>query len=465
MKATPRTANSRRMNRSSRPEGASPPVPVLFRFPNLVTDEADPVTGETAEVSVAHSAVAPVSEASTQTAAVRADESQSPTRAVSQTAGGTAVAAAELSHSGRSTESAKPATVGTMQRSWWEHWSSGIVLLLLVVAMVSASVVAFRDTGDEQLALEQDVEEFGIPSLDDIQIDVDSGSLATMPMGGAEFGGSEAEADAAPLSPTEAALAGDDSLIPESLELANNGANNAANQAKASEAEEFSSVMVGHPIASGNGLASSGLDNALAAEAQAMQEAADQSQAPRGFTLPTVQVSHPSGTPGGSPGLYDGAQAGPSTENSATGLANQSSTTDADNTTLTPMYSGVVRSEPNTQVGQTTPLQPSFQPGSTNQSNSNQSDSLVGGSSSLAESTAPATIEADQAGPTTQLTSTGSSSLPLSNASMTREVDSATQQPSATQPQGPVLTATPEFDVEACIKAWREYESNRYRSR
>lgn len=32
-------------------------------------------------------------------------------------------------------------------KSWWEHWSSGIVLILLVIALVTASIVAFSDAG------------------------------------------------------------------------------------------------------------------------------------------------------------------------------------------------------------------------------------------------------------------------------------------------------------------------------
>lgn len=31
------------------------------------------------------------------------------------------------------------------ERSWWEHWSSGIVLILLIIALVTASIVAFNE--------------------------------------------------------------------------------------------------------------------------------------------------------------------------------------------------------------------------------------------------------------------------------------------------------------------------------
>ena len=33
------------------------------------------------------------------------------------------------------------------ERSWWEHWSSGVVLILLIIALVAASIMAFNDRG------------------------------------------------------------------------------------------------------------------------------------------------------------------------------------------------------------------------------------------------------------------------------------------------------------------------------
>ncbi|MEZ6133469.1 MAG: hypothetical protein R3C53_01030 [Pirellulaceae bacterium] len=32
------------------------------------------------------------------------------------------------------------------ERSWWEHWSSGVVLILLVIALIAASIIAFSDS-------------------------------------------------------------------------------------------------------------------------------------------------------------------------------------------------------------------------------------------------------------------------------------------------------------------------------
>lgn len=33
------------------------------------------------------------------------------------------------------------------ERSWWEHWSSGVVLILLIIALIAASILAFNDAG------------------------------------------------------------------------------------------------------------------------------------------------------------------------------------------------------------------------------------------------------------------------------------------------------------------------------
>ena len=55
-------------------------------------------------------------------------------------------------------------------RSWWEHWSSGIVLILLIIALVTASILALNDDGNpdpELLASEEstDIPDIVIPEL------------------------------------------------------------------------------------------------------------------------------------------------------------------------------------------------------------------------------------------------------------------------------------------------------------
>lgn len=38
-----------------------------------------------------------------------------------------------------------PDSVDAESRSWWEHWSSGIILMLLILALVTAGIIAIRD--------------------------------------------------------------------------------------------------------------------------------------------------------------------------------------------------------------------------------------------------------------------------------------------------------------------------------
>ncbi len=47
-----------------------------------------------------------------------------------------------------------PATTSVLgaQRSWWEHWSSGVVLILLIIALVTASILALNDGGKGRVA-------------------------------------------------------------------------------------------------------------------------------------------------------------------------------------------------------------------------------------------------------------------------------------------------------------------------
>ena len=39
------------------------------------------------------------------------------------------------------------------EQSWWEHWSSGVVLILLIIALITASIMAFNDTSGEDAEL------------------------------------------------------------------------------------------------------------------------------------------------------------------------------------------------------------------------------------------------------------------------------------------------------------------------
>lgn len=66
------------------------------------------------------------------------------------------------------------APAGDLPRSWWEHWSSGVVLILLVIALVTASIIAFNDTPPAQadsLAASSAIEEFDLDSMQIPSID------------------------------------------------------------------------------------------------------------------------------------------------------------------------------------------------------------------------------------------------------------------------------------------------------
>jgi len=52
------------------------------------------------------------------------------------------------------------------ERSWWEHWSSGVVLILLIIALVTASILAFNDSGSIDPSLLAELGDKPIETLD-----------------------------------------------------------------------------------------------------------------------------------------------------------------------------------------------------------------------------------------------------------------------------------------------------------
>lgn len=42
------------------------------------------------------------------------------------------------------------------QRSWWEHWSSGIVLIVLLIALATASILVLRGSGEPKYIADVD---------------------------------------------------------------------------------------------------------------------------------------------------------------------------------------------------------------------------------------------------------------------------------------------------------------------
>jgi hypothetical protein len=151
----PGTASTRNTDRgSSRPSAVARAInkntPVLFRLPLVETkhgdaevnlDGSDLSHGEQLAVDVEHVAAATVQTASN-TAAVTPP-----------------VIASSLTEPEQAAPTLPPpqASITAESKSghgWWEHWSSGIVLILLIVALVAASVIALNDSGSsiDQLA-------------------------------------------------------------------------------------------------------------------------------------------------------------------------------------------------------------------------------------------------------------------------------------------------------------------------
>lgn len=68
----------------------------------------------------------------------------------------------------------QPALQEDQARSWWDHWSSGVVLILLIIALITASIMAFNDGSatDPEMLVDQPAE-LGADdqfSLDSIQV-------------------------------------------------------------------------------------------------------------------------------------------------------------------------------------------------------------------------------------------------------------------------------------------------------
>lgn len=153
-------------SRQSRPNaaGSAPSAPLLFRFPAIDTSRplsavAAEMQRESASTSREQSeydreagfAEAALSESVNSPVSASAFAYQQPAVSTSQTA----VAEAE---EGKSSEDVrdKEALALANEGSWWEHWSSGVVLVLLIIALVTASIIAFNDgsatQNDELLA-------------------------------------------------------------------------------------------------------------------------------------------------------------------------------------------------------------------------------------------------------------------------------------------------------------------------
>lgn len=117
-------------------------APVLFRLPAIQTHRTDdaieeaPVPAPELDYSSTQSTVA---------------ELELATPALATPALSLEIEKAQTATEEESTPSpTAPVLAGSdaSEPSWWEHWSSGVVLVLLVVALVTATVIAFMDSLD-----------------------------------------------------------------------------------------------------------------------------------------------------------------------------------------------------------------------------------------------------------------------------------------------------------------------------
>jgi hypothetical protein len=167
----PRTASSQvqsRLNTKARPSAnvragnLAANTPVLFRLPTIATSPAQDfaVTLSEAAASLPTATLAAISLTAVQ-----------PT--------------AEMPAATSAVEPANEVTVtpqAAPQQSWWEHWSSGVVLIVLLIALAAASILAWQGSNKGKSKLladtkadsdsQSDLSNIAVPKLDTYQIDV-----------------------------------------------------------------------------------------------------------------------------------------------------------------------------------------------------------------------------------------------------------------------------------------------------
>lgn len=162
LRSRPVTPRSARHGASGAEIAAELP-PILFRLPALASSPLDAkrLAPEEDQASLARGAQATsmrdVPESATEATCV-ADCSAGTAHApqiILETFGGLPnsvsenAPATEVAPASAAPVAAAPvAVVSTaLERTWWEHWSSGVVLILLIIALITASIIALNDGG------------------------------------------------------------------------------------------------------------------------------------------------------------------------------------------------------------------------------------------------------------------------------------------------------------------------------
>ncbi|QDV27510.1 hypothetical protein [Aureliella helgolandensis] len=501
----PRTAAPRTTNRTNRNARAVPTPaqtsPVLFRFPYLERhlDEADTEDEQPAQTPQSASPIPLAAELAASPVAIapavlQPEPISNPSSPA--TAANSVAASAESSSSSASEldskplepqSEAKPSLTVETERTWWEHWSSGLVLIVLVIALVTASLIAFNDSGSssaETLATEEPADPFDLSlsntSLSNISIPAavanstselaiqapaaTSDNNATSPASTssaitaneeATVVASESPAEQLAVQPqTELAPASPaaqppeaSGLIPETLEFA--GPEPAAPSASSVPPAEATLSLPEPALLAGASLQAPVGETTPPLFPQSNSTAAPPSGAavPSAPTFPAASssASTPVEAPGASPSLYDGARS--DSQMSATTMnTNLPQPQPTANTVAEP--APPASSFANTPPASEAPIQTTAKP-------------YVAQTPATFASGTPTAVQMSMASSQTQLPGTEQQQAPSSAATgyMPNAANpaTATPPPPAMTEASPVASATPDMDAQAIIRAYQEF--------
>lgn len=480
----PRTASiqkSLRAARKSRPNQIS--APVLFRFPDL----CDTATEQEQSPEATNQP--------TERVAGEADVGVSSASVTASTVGTTTavVSSAESTEPAPASDKEDAALVAALtSKTWWEHWSSGIVLLLLVGALLFASAMAFNNTSspDPDNLAGGDHDELAIPSLGDIEIPEIDTQLSlpepTLPAVEPENSTSEpAESPKhtlAPSAPTLSSSSGSDvsadslesmdSLIPPSLAIDDADVattNTPSIQPSSNQSTTTTDPRLAIKVEPSTPVTSS--DN----PEQIVESQQTSEPQPTVATAPAARPSVASATVGLP--ILDEAVGSPSSVQAAASTTALPAMPAGDRLGESPaLYNGALNTALSPQPSQTASLKPASETPLTQSGNdisksespTSSSETLAMGVQMPATSTLPSTVTTPAA--TSQPNQTSGNTIPTQFASgpnrlptgtASNQVPTRTVRPTNTAvvPGGPMVTDNPTMDPRAVIEAWRNYKA------
>ncbi len=454
------------------------PTPVLFRLPeidivgcaldNIQQDNqgAEDLQASAAQTSNEASSPAAVTHTSTDAVATP------PPAPITAESPATESSTTEIKPSVSRPAETQPAETQTTpspepERSWWEHWSSGVVLILLIIALVTASIIAFSESASSDPDVLADADDPAEFSLDGLSVSVDQAYSVS--------GEQALSGDGTAAQPSELTLspAADTPVYGDSLDTSDDP------ESSLIPALEFASTDTA-PLETGSGSEASSVDVATTESVPALPSdtnVGDDTQLPSlGIELPSELISasgvqpvktaqlltpqatdQPSLTPppasrvtssdsqtggaatesqlqlGGSPSFYDGAAAQPSADATAlqTGAAG-----DQIVDTQQPSYESLLtagKTSPTPATENTPPLP------------------ALPGSSLAAGAAAPADTQPASPVPATTATYNPSTSAGFSTAAHTQAPAESSQPPAV------IESSKPDLDIDALLRAYQEF--------